>query len=310
MIYTCTITPSVDYTTYLPAFTPGKLNRSSEVFYYPGGKGINVSRVLKRLGADNVALAFTGGFTGHYIEAFLKNEGVAVDFIETDSITRINVKVKAAEETELNGPGPDLTAEQLEQLLAKVQKMSPGDWFVLAGSLPDSIPLAYFTELANSCQRQDVRFVLDSSGAALKELIKAKPFLIKPNEQELGELFDVEITSKQDALYYAKKIVDAGVQHVIVSFGGDGAMLVTQDGAVFAEAPKGQVVNTVGSGDSLVSGFIASYSKDAHAVSAFQYGIASGSATAFQSDLCTKEQVEALLSQVIVQPFEDKDVKS
>lgn len=310
MIYTCTITPSVDYTTYLPIFTPGKLNRSSEVFYYPGGKGINVSRVLKRLGVDNAALGFTGGFTGHYIETFLKTEGVAVDFIETDSITRINVKVKASEETELNGPGPDLTAEQLERLTAKVRKMSAGDWFVLAGSLPDSIPLPYFTELADLCRTQDVRFVLDSSGAALKELIKAKPFLIKPNEHELGELFNVEITSKQEAYHYAKKIVDAGVQHVIVSFGGDGAMLVTQDGAFIAEAPKGQVVNTVGSGDSLVSGFIASYTKDANAVIAFQYGIASGSATAFQSDLCTKEQVEALLSQVIVQPFQDKDVKS
>lgn len=310
MIYTCTITPSVDYTTYLPIFTPGKLNRSSEVFYYPGGKGINVSRVLKRLGVDNVALGFTGGFTGHYIETFLKIEGVAVDFIETDSITRINVKVKAAEETELNGPGPDLSTEQLEQLSAKVRKMAKGDWFVLAGSLPDSIPLGYFAELAQICRAQDVRFVLDSSGAALKELIKAKPFLIKPNEHELGELFNVEITSKHEAYQYAKKIVDAGVQHVIVSFGGDGAMLVTQDGAFIAEAPKGQVVNTVGSGDSLVSGFIASYSKDANAVTAFQYSIASGSATAFQSDLCTKEQVEALLSQVIVQPFQDKDVKS
>lgn len=308
MIYTCTITPSIDYTNYLPSFNSGKLNRSKEVYYYPGGKGINVSRVLKRLGTQSKALGFTGGFTGNYIEEFLKKEGVDTDFIMVDGITRINVKIKAAEETELNGPGPDLTGNQLGQLTEKVRDMKQGDWFVLAGSLPDSIPSAYFIELAEICKRQNVRFVLDTSGPALKELVKTQPFLIKPNEEELGELFGIEITGKQEAYVYAKKLVGIGVRHVIVSMGGEGALLVAKDLAITAEAPKGRVVNTVGSGDSLISGFIASLSKGQNVQEAFKYGVASGSATAFRSDLCERADVEQLLQQVELYPYSGQDV--
>ena len=262
MIYTCTITPSLDYTTYLPEFRSGKLNRSEEVYYYPGGKGINVSRVLRRLEVDNIALGFTGGFTGDYIQYFLRQEGIHTDFIQTEEITRINVKIKADKETELNGPGPEISLEQQRQLVSKVQGMKNGDWFVLAGRLPESIPQSFFKDIATICNDNGVRFVLDTSGSALKGLIDMKPFLIKPNEQELGELFDTVIENKQEAHYYAKKLVDKGVQHVIVSMGGEGALLVTKEIAVFAESPKGIVVNTVGAGDSLVSGFLASFTKD------------------------------------------------
>lgn len=308
MIYTCTITPSIDYTTYLPNFKTGKLNRTAEVHYYPGGKGINVSRVLNRLGTASKALGFAGGFTGNYIEEFLNNEGVSTDFIETSDITRINVKIKSEEETELNGPGPVLQEAQLDKLAQKVQSFETGDWFVLAGSLPASVPQAYFLELAAICQSKGVRFVLDTSGPALKELVGAKPFLIKPNEHELGELFGVEITGKQQAISYASKLVRNGIENVIVSMGGEGALLVTANETVAAEAPKGQVVNTVGSGDSLVSGFIASYAAQADAVKAFQYGVACGSATAFRSDLCEKQDAEALLSQVVLHPITEEDV--
>lgn len=190
MIYTCTVTPSIDYTVYLPAFENGKLNRSEEVYYYPGGKGINVSRVLNRLGVDSKALGFTGGFTGSYIEDFLQKEGVSTDFIEISEITRINIKIKSDKETELNGPGPDLTEQQLIVLTNKVRAMEKGDWFVLAGSLPDSIPDSYFLGLAEICSENGVRFVLDTSGPALKKLTKVPCFLIKPNLEELGELFD------------------------------------------------------------------------------------------------------------------------
>lgn len=308
MIYTCTITPSIDYTVYVPEFAAGKLNRSESVYYYPGGKGINVSRVLKRLGSDNIAIGFAGGFTGQYIEQFLKNEGVAADFIATDEITRINVKIKSREETELNGPGPELDAEQLGKLTEKVKAMEKGDWFVLAGSLPVSIPESIFLKLSQLCWTREVRFVLDTSGPALKKLVETKPFLIKPNLEELGELFGVEISGKQEAYEYALKLVENGVGHVIVSMGSEGALLVGKDFAFSAQAPKGQVVNTVGSGDSMVSGFISSYSKSEDAQKAFQYAVASGSATAFQSDLCDKAGVEALLEQVDIHPYNGQDV--
>jgi 1-phosphofructokinase len=309
MIYTCTITPSLDYSTYLPEFRSGKLNRSEEVYYYPGGKGINVSRVLRRLEVDNIALGFTGGFTGDYIQYFLRQEGIHTDFIQTEEITRINVKIKADKETELNGPGPEISLEQQRQLVSKVQEMKNGDWFVLAGRLPESIAQSFFKDIATICNDNGVRFVLDTSGSALKGLIDMKPFLIKPNEQELGELFDAVIENKQEAHYYAKKLVDKGVQHVIVSMGGEGALLVTKEIAVFAEAPKGIVVNTVGAGDSLVSGFLASFTKDGDPIEAFRSGVASGSATAFRVDLCEKKDVLALLDQVLISSLEEGDVE-
>lgn len=308
MIYTCTITPSIDYTTYLPDFHTATLNRSDEVFYYPGGKGINVSRVLKRLDVDSVALGFAGGFTGNYIEQFLEKEGIKTDFIQTKEITRINVKIKAQEETELNGPGPVINMEQQAVLMEKIKTLKKGDWFVLAGSLPASIPQSFFLEVASICANQDIHFVLDTSGPALKKLVLTQPFLIKPNEHELGELFDTIITNKQEACHYAKRLVNQGVQHVIVSMGEEGALLATKDLVVSAEAPKGKVVNTVGSGDSVISGFIASYTKEKDAEKAFRYGVASGSATAFRSDLCEKSDVEALLDQVQLNPFHEQDV--
>lgn len=308
MIYTCTIAPSIDYTVYVADFEHGKLNRSNEVYYYPGGKGINVSRVLKRLGVTSRALGYAGGFTGHYIEEFLKNEGVTTDFIETTEITRINVKIKSAQETELNGPGPELTSAQLAALTEKVRRMNDGDWFVLAGSLPSSIDPSYFLELAKICQAKNIRFVVDTSGPALKSLMTTPIFLIKPNQQELGDLFGVEIANLSDAYDYASKLVAQGTQHVIVSMGSDGALLVTKDLALVAKAPQGTVVNTVGSGDSLVSGFIASYVTEQNVAQAFRYGVASGSATAFRSDLCQKEDVDTLVEQVAVYPFEEKDV--
>lgn len=309
MIYTCTITPSLDYTTYLADFAVGKLNRTGEVYYYPGGKGINVSRVLKRLGAENMALGYIGGFTGHYIEDFLKNEGVSTEFIETAEITRINVKIKSAQETELNGPGPDLDSAQLGRLSEKVDKMQNGDWFVLAGSLPASIPETFFIDLAKTCQKRGVKFVLDTSGPAFPKLIEHAPFLIKPNQEELGELFGRPISSLDEAAHYANKLVETGVQHVIVSMGGAGALLATADLLLHAQAPQGKAVNTVGAGDSLVSGFIASYALHGDAEQAFRYGVASGSATAFSRDLCTKKAVEELLSLVNVSPIKEEEVE-
>ena len=308
MIYTCTIAPSIDYTAYLPEFESGTLNRSEEVYYYPGGKGINVSRVLSRLGLKSRALGYAGGFTGHYIEEFLASEGIETDFIASENITRINVKIKSSKETELNGPGPELEPSQLGQLKDKVAAMAAGDWFVLAGSLPASVPTQFFKELAADCHERGIHFVLDTSGPALEALLDTKPFLIKPNEHELGEMFGVDITSQQQAFHYASQLVEKGVEHVVVSMGGSGAIYVSQNHRYQAQAPKGKAVNTVGSGDSLVSGFIASYIQHQDPKRAFQYGVASGSATAFRSDLCELADVERLLPDVSVSPFEEKDV--
>lgn len=308
MIYTCTITPSIDYTVYLPEFRPGKLNRTEEVYYFPGGKGINVSRVLNRLNTKSVALGFAGGFTGDYIQNFLLIEGVRTDFIETKEPTRINVKIKANVESELNGPGPNTTHEQRKDMLTKIEKLQPGDWFVLAGSLPDTIPDAFYQAIARLCHNKGVHFVLDTSGSALKQLIDTRPFLIKPNQQELGDLFDTTINTKKEAVLYAKKLVELGIKHVIVSMGGNGAILVTETQVLLAEAPKGRIVNTVGAGDSLVSGFIAAYVQEADVSKAFRYGIASGSATAFRTDLCEQKDVEALVPKVTLNPYEEEDV--
>ncbi|MFC4712141.1 1-phosphofructokinase [Planococcus dechangensis] len=306
MIYTCTITPSIDYTAYLDNFESGKLNRTEEVYYYPGGKGINVSRVLSRLGIKSRALGYAGGFTGKYIEQFLADEGIDTDFIDTGEITRINVKIKTDQETELNGPGPEINALQLQELNDKVSTMTRGDWFVLAGSLPESIPMQFFKDLAATCHEKGIHFVLDTSGSALKQLIDTKPFLIKPNEHELGDIFGVTIHTPADAFHYAHKLVEQGIEHVVVSMGGAGAIYANKDHGYTAEAPKGKVVNTVGSGDSLVSGFVASYIEHQDAVRAFQYGVASGSATAFRTDLCEKQDVEQLLAEVKVRPFEKR----
>ncbi|RLQ83884.1 1-phosphofructokinase [Planomicrobium sp. Y74] len=309
MIYTCTVSPSIDYTNYLPDFRTGGLNRSEKVHYYPGGKGINVSRVLKRLGVDSIAYGFAGGFTGQFIQDFLAAEDVRTDFIDTGQISRINIKIKAAEETELNGPGPELGASHLQELKEKVESIKPGDWFVLSGSIPDSLPIHYFKSLGGILQKKEVRFVLDTSGKALKELIDSRPFLIKPNMEELGELFQITIKDKHHAAECAFQLTAKGVANVIVSMGADGAMLVDREAAYFAEAPTGKMVNTVGAGDSLVSGFIAALSDGSSKEEAFRYGIASGSATAFSDDLCRKEDTETLMDQIEVRPFKRLDVK-
>ncbi|WP_430788869.1 1-phosphofructokinase [Virgibacillus flavescens] len=308
MIYTCTITPSIDYTVYLPEFNQGKLNRSNEVYYFPGGKGINVSRVLNRLQVKSIALGFAGGFTGEYIRNFLQNEGIETKFIETADPTRINVKIKAAEESELNGPGPDTTHEQRKQLLAYLEDLEADDWFVLAGSLPDSFPDSFYQAIATRCHKNGIHFVLDTSGSALKELINSQPFLIKPNQHELGDLFETTIQTKSEAIFYARKLVESGITCVIVSMGGHGAILVTKDQSLIAEAPPGQVVNTVGAGDSLVSGFLASYVQHNDVKEAFRYGVASGSASAFRTDLCEKTDVDVLVPKVKIHHYKEEDV--
>ncbi len=298
MIYTCTLNPSIDYVMNVDEFKPGDLNRASQTFYYPGGKGINVSRVMARLGVKTIALGFTGGFTGEFVKDFLNNEEINHQFIDTEQNTRVNVKLKSQQESEINGPGPILSSKHQEELMEQVRTLTNEDTLILAGSVPSSLPEDFYITIADVCSKNGTKLAVDTSGKALKQLIGRPIYLLKPNHHELGELFNVSIDSMEKAAHYGKKLADQGVQHVIVSMGGDGAVYIGPDQQLYSNVPKGQLKNSVGAGDSVVSGFVASMAQGKSTDEAFRVGVASGSATAFQDDLCTAEDVEKLLGEV------------
>lgn len=298
MIYTVTLNPSIDYHVRINHLKIGELNRAEETLYFPGGKGINVSRVLKRLGIDSVVLGYAGGFTGDFLKNALISENIAIDFTEVEEPTRINIKLKGDQETEINGNGPAISKEKQEKLLSKISSLNKDDVLVLAGSLPPTVPENFYETIASICQEREIPFVVDTSGPSLKRLIPMGPFLIKPNHHELGELFHVNIETVEDAIKYGKKLQNEGARNVIVTMGGNGAVLINADHTVLAKVPKGNVKNTVGAGDSTVAGFLASHIQNHDAIKAFQHGVSAGSATAFSEDLCTKESVEQLLPNI------------
>ncbi|MFD2213052.1 1-phosphofructokinase [Metabacillus endolithicus] len=300
MIYTVTLNPSVDYIVRVEQFELGSLNRTSEDSKFPGGKGINVSRVLKRLGVESNALGFIGGFTGSFVADFLSGENIQHNFIKVSGDTRINVKLKTDVETEINGVGPSVSEEQLNQFLQLFQHMNQDDIVLLAGSIPGTLPTSIYQKIMTICKEKEIKVVADVSGDALKEVLSEKPFLIKPNHHELGELFETNIQSVEDAHKYAKQLVKQGVKHVIVSMAGEGALLVTDEFSYVANVPKGKVLNSVGAGDSVVGGFLSAFSDNKSLEEAFKIGVASGSATAFSLELCTKKEVEELLPQIEV----------
>ncbi|MBB2479537.1 1-phosphofructokinase [Bacillus sp. APMAM] len=304
MIYTITLNPSLDYHVEVDHFESGRLNRTKYDYKVPGGKGINVSRVLKRLGVESKALGFIGGFTGAYIKEFLKKEQISMDFVEVDQDTRINIKLKSEEETEINGTGPNITKEQLEQLFAMIQTFTSKDIVVFSGSIPSSLPSTIYVDLIKKCKATGARFVADVSGTALESVLGEKPFLIKPNHHELGELFQTEIRTLQGAFTYGKKLVEKGVENIIVSMAEQGALFINKDLAIQANAPSGELKNSIGAGDSLVAGFLSAYSSGKSIEESFKIGVASGSATAFSSGLCSKEEVMNLLDQVNLQTME------
>ena len=281
MIYTVTLNPSVDYIVRVEQFELGSLNRTSEDSKFPGGKGINVSRVLKRLGVESNALGFIGGFTGSFVADFLSGENIQHNFIKVSGDTRINVKLKTDVETEINGVGPSVSEEQLNQFLQLFQHMNQDDIVLLAGSIPGTLPTSIYQKIMTICKEKEIKVVADVSGDALKEVLSEKPFLIKPNHHELGELFETNIQSVEDAHKYAKQLVKQGVKHVIVSMAGEGALLVTDEFSYVANVPKGKVLNSVGAGDSVVGGFLSAFSENKSLEEAFKIGVASGSATAF-----------------------------
>ncbi|WJE14822.1 1-phosphofructokinase [Halobacillus sp. ACCC02827] len=298
MIYTCTLNPSIDYIMHVDGFEAGELNRAERTFYYPGGKGINVSRVMGRLGVETKALGFLGGFTGAFVKEALEAENVSHDFIDTKQNTRVNVKLKSQGESEINGPGPEISEILQETLLTQIRSMDENDTLVLAGSVPSSLPSDFYVTVVGICAENRTKVVADTSGKALEQLIGLPLFLLKPNHHELGELFDVTIDSKELAAEYGKKLLDKGVEHVIVSMGGEGAVYVGKESVRYANVPKGVLKNSVGAGDSVVSGFLSALHHGKPEEEAFRYGVASGSATAFQDDLCQQEDVEKLLPEI------------
>ncbi|MEH7747954.1 1-phosphofructokinase [Neobacillus drentensis] len=298
MIYTLTLNPSVDYIVKLESFQIGELNRTVDEAKFPGGKGINVSTVLNQFDTSSIALGFVGGFTGAYIEQYLHKEKIETDFVQVDGDTRINVKLKTGQESEINAKGPKITEENFSLLKQKIKQLSANDLLVLAGSIPSSLPKTTYEELVKICSESSAHFVVDAEGDLLKKVLPYQPLLIKPNHHELGELFETTITTAEEVIPYGKKLVEMGAKNVIVSLAGAGAVLINSETTLLAEVPKGEVKNSVGAGDSMVAGFLAAYVKTRNIEESFRYSVASGSATAFSLGLCTKEKVEELLPQV------------
>lgn len=301
MIYTVTLNPSLDYIVKLDEVRLGQLNRSVTESKFPGGKGINVSQVLKRVGVDSKALGFIGGFTGVYIEEFLENYGITTDFVKVQEDTRINVKLSAHEETEVNAIGPTILASDFEALKDKIRTLTEEDILILAGSIPNSMPRSTYEELANICLDSNVKCIVDAEEELLKSILTYKPFLIKPNHHELGDFFNVKIESAKQAIPFARQLVDMGAENVIVSLADKGAIFVNEKVTFVSNTPKGKLRSSVGAGDSMVAGFIAKYERNGNYKEAFRYSVACGSATAFSLGLCTREKVEEVLTQVKIE---------
>ncbi|PRS35644.1 1-phosphofructokinase [Bacillus sp. RJGP41] len=300
MIYTVTLNPSIDYLVEVESFQMGKVNRTSYDAKFPGGKGINVSRVLKRLGNSTTALGFIGGQTGEFVKRFLRQEEIFTDFTEIAGDTRINIKLKTGLETEINSQGPVISKGNYQQLFSQIEQLNNNDILILSGSIPPSVPSDVYEAMARSCTLNGIKVVVDTSGKELLNVLPHRPFLIKPNHHELGELFSTEISNIDDAREYGAKLVEAGAQNVIVSMAGQGAVLCSGGESYSANVPKGNVINSVGAGDSMVAGFIGTYERTGDILSAFRLSLAAGSATAFSSDLGTLDKIEELLPQIAI----------
>ncbi|MCI6738447.1 MAG: 1-phosphofructokinase [Intestinibacter sp.] len=303
MIYTVTLNPSIDYVIKVDNLTKGKVNRVSEEHVYPGGKGINVTRILKSLDNDNIALGFVSGFTGDYIVNSLKDLNLKSEFIKVkEGFTRINVKIKSNEETEINGQGPKISEEELKEFYAIIDRLVDGDILILSGSIPSCLDEKLYEKIMERVNSKDIKVVVDATKNLLLNVLKYRPFLIKPNNHELAEMFDVELKSTEDVIFYARKLKEMGAQNVLISMGGNGALLVSEDDEVFiSSVAKGEVINSVGAGDSMVAGFVSGYLKTGSYEEALRLGAASGGATAFSSDLASREFIDKLVKEINVE---------
>ena len=301
MIYTMTFNPSIDYMVSVDHFQLGTVNRTSQEYLLPGGKGINVSIVLHNLGIDSTALGFIAGFTGKEIENRVTNDfGVQCDFIDVENgYSRINFKMKSDEESEVNGNGPMINKEHIDKLYNKLSCLQAGDILILSGSIPKCLSDDIYSEIMEKLADKNIEIVVDATGDLLMKVLKHKPFVIKPNNHELAEMFHVKLFGTQDIVKYAKKLQEMGAKNVLISMAGNGALYICENGKVyFSNAPKGRVKNSVGAGDSMVAGFVAGYEKTKDYVQAFRMGVATGSASAFSENLATASEVEKLLQEI------------
>ena len=301
MIYTVTLNPSIDYIVRLDKVLIGSVNRMDSDDKFAGGKGINVSRVLKRLGIENTATGFIGGFTGKFITDTLKEEGISSHFVEVEQDTRINVKIKADAETEINGPGPEISNQKLEELEKFLSSLTSEDTVVFAGSSPKNLGNVVYKKLIGITRKTGAQVVCDFEGQTLLDSLEFEPLLVKPNNHELGDIFGVKLESLDQIESYARQILDKGAQHVIISMAGDGALLVTREGAYFAKPIKGNVKNSVGAGDSMVAGFTGEFVRSGDVIQAFKWGVACGTATTFSDDLATADYIKEIYEKVEVE---------
>lgn len=300
MIYTVTFNPSLDYIVQVDDFKTGIVNRTTNELILAGGKGINVSIVLKNLGHESTAFGFVGGFTGDALKESLKQQGISTDFITVqEGFTRINVKMKSDDETEINGQGPRITNDNINELYSKLDALNEDDILVISGSIPSTLPSDMYENIMSRLDGKNMRIIVDATRDLLVNVLKYHPFLIKPNNIELGEIFDVELKTREEVIPYAKKLQELGARNVLVSMAGEGAVFVSEEGDIYeSNAPKGTVVNSVGAGDSMVAGFLAGVIEKKDYQYAFEMGICSGSASAFSDHLAKREEVEALISEL------------
>ncbi len=297
MIYTVTFNPALDYTMKVDNLQTGEINRADSEQMNYGGKGINVSAILSRLKMENKALGFIAGFSGDKLTDMLNTDGIDNDFVKLNNgFTRINVKIKSDNETDINANGPDIQKEDLAKLFEKLDALKQGDYLVLAGSIPKSLPDNIYENILERLKNRNIKFVIDATGDLLLNVLPYKPFLIKPNHHELGELFDVKIKEYDDIVKYSKLLQEKGAENVLVSWGKKGAVLLDSQGNTYqiGNVP-GKIVSSVGCGDSMVAGFVAGYIEKNDYAYALKLGAACGNATAFSQSLATKEEIDAML---------------
>lgn len=294
MIYTVTFNPSLDYIVSVSDFKLGLTNRTDSELLLPGGKGINVSTVLQNLGIANTALGFTAGFVGEEVRKEVEQLGVKAEFISLDEgVSRINLKLKSIDGTEINGQGPKIPREAVDALMTQLDRLGADDTLVLAGSIPASMPDDIYQKIMERLDGRNVRIVVDATKDLLLNVLGHHPFLIKPNNHELGDIFGVKLSEREEVVPYARKLQEKGAVNVLVSMAGKGAVFLAEDGSVYAaEAPKGTLQNGVGAGDSMVAGFLVGYGESGDYEHAFRMGLAAGSASAFSEQLATKDEIE------------------
>lgn len=303
MIYTLTLNPSIDYVIKIDQFSDGETLRSNSEEKYPGGKGIMVSKLLKNLGENSINIGFLGGFTGDFIRKKLNDLGIEEDFTRIEDDSRINVKLKYETETEINAQGPKITEEEIEEFLNYLDQLQEDDFVIISGSIPKSLGDDFYRVVVNLLEMNNVRFALDTSGKKLFKLSSYKPFLVKPNKDELSEIFDDEIDSDKKILKYARKLIDQGAENVIVSLGKDGSMFIDSNIVYKARPIEGKLINSVGSGDSMVAGYIYGYMKGLSKLDSYKLAVSCGSATAFSPDIAEKELIDEIFKKVDVEEW-------